>query len=214
MEDAGKEELYHEMNRLMKADWKKWVSRVRYIRNELPVELKAKYLWKAYETLEGNNIIELDKQKNVTIDNLVELMEEEAKAWAKLFVVDHLHYFEFDWPDRMDLQIKNVMHRINEIARKHNIPILLVAHYKSNTWESYEDRPTPSFFRDWSAIKQVSNVIIQIQRDHEDEENPSLFYLTKIRWPIKKTCIKAKFDIKTYEYDFNFYHKQDDKYIH
>ena len=88
---------------------------------------------KACEILMKENIIELDKLKQVNIDELVQLMEEECNKGTKLFAIDHLHYFEFDGNgDRLDLQIQNVMHRINEIARKRNVAILLVAHYRNN----------------------------------------------------------------------------------
>lgn len=85
-----------------------------------------------------------------------------------MFVIDHLHYFEFDdtRAERLDLQIQNVMHKINEIARKNNVAVLLVAHYRNNTPKMKAgDRPDPSWFRDASAIKQVANVIVQIDRD-------------------------------------------------
>lgn len=75
------------------------------------------------------------------------------------------------------------MHDINELARKHNIAIFLVAHYKNNTGEKYYTRPDPSYFKDAAAIKQVANYVIQIQRDFDETEtNPlTLFWFTKAR---------------------------------
>jgi hypothetical protein len=35
------------------------------------------------------------------------------------------------------------MHDINEVARKYNIAIFLVAHYKNVTGEKYDIRPDP-----------------------------------------------------------------------
>ena len=32
--------------------------------------------------------------------------------------------------ERHDLEIQNVMHQINEIARKYNVAVFLIAHYK------------------------------------------------------------------------------------
>jgi len=37
-----------------------------------------------------------------------------------------------DKSDRHDLQIQNTMHKLNELARKENVAILMVAHYKKN----------------------------------------------------------------------------------
>ena len=73
------------------------------------------------------------------------------------------------------------MHKINEVARNLNVAVFIVAHYRNTTGEIYGKRPDSSRFRDAAAIKQVANVIIQIQRNHEDEEDPSLFFFTKIR---------------------------------
>ena len=61
------------------------------------------------------------------------LMEEEIMNGTQLFVIDHLHYFVFSDTDRLDLQIKNVMHDLNEIARKYNVAIIIIAHYRNTT---------------------------------------------------------------------------------
>jgi len=81
--------------------------------------------------IEKNNLVELDKKKNVNIDEMIRLMEEEIEKGTKLFAIDHLHYFDMpDSKERHDIQIQNVMHRINELARKNNIAVILVAHYR------------------------------------------------------------------------------------
>jgi hypothetical protein len=78
------------------------------------------------------NIIELDKQKEVTIDDLVELMEEECDKGTRAFIIDHLHYFKYENDNmRMDLQIAGAMKAINEIARKRDVAVFLIAHYNS-----------------------------------------------------------------------------------
>jgi len=57
------------------------------------------------------------------------------------------------------------MHRINELARKHNVAVFLVAHYRKG---NNEDEPSMDEFKDGSAIKHVANVVIQITRDDDD----------------------------------------------
>ena len=84
------------------------------------------YVGKAVEKLMAINITELDKQKQVNIEELVYLMEEECKKGARAFAIDHLHYFEMkDGKERHDLQIQNIMHNINEVARKHGKVMLV-----------------------------------------------------------------------------------------
>ena len=71
-----------------------------------------------------------------------------------------LEYFQFKNKERTDLEIQDVMHKLNDLVRKHNIALFLVAHYKGNT--SKEKEPYPDMFKDGAAIKQVANIIIQL----------------------------------------------------
>jgi predicted ATP-dependent serine protease len=115
----------------MGRDKKKPIDWISFVNNTCPNEVTP-YIMKACEILvEKNNLIELDKQKSVNIDELLRLMEEECDRGTKLFAIDHLHYFEMlDSKERHDIQIQNVMHKLNEIARNKNISIILVAHYR------------------------------------------------------------------------------------
>lgn len=202
MEDIWKEELYYQVNKLRWHDWYKPYKWTDFVNNAIWWDEFINYVNKASDLLMKENIIELDKNKQVNIDELVELMEEECYNWTKLFAIDHLHYFEFqNWWERLDLQIQNVMHRINEIARKRNVAILLVAHYRNNKPKmDIWSRPDPARFKDWASIKQVANIIIQIERDWES--TTSYFYITKLRWPIKPDCLETEFNISTFEYSF------------
>lgn len=198
MEDIGKEEIYYMCNRLRYKQWLPKYERPKFVCGEYHGDEYVRFVDEACKILSKSNIIELDKTKSVTIDDLTYLMEKEAQGGTKLFAIDHLHYFEmWDNQQRLDLQVKDVMHRINEITRKYNVAVLLVAHYRNNTSDWI---PSMSFFRDGSAIKQVANVIIQLKR----EWNATFFYITKYRWPVKKeeTEIFSDFDVDTYEYDF------------
>jgi hypothetical protein len=59
-------------------------------------------------------------------------MEEECDRGTRVFVIDHLHYFQFENDNiRMDLQIENAMKAINEVARKRDVAVFLIAHYNS-----------------------------------------------------------------------------------
>jgi len=208
MEDIWKEDIYTMINRLRHKDWKKWYWWIAFVNWELNKDKEFnEYLIKACEILvEKNNLIELDKTKEVKIDDLIELMEWECKNGAKLFAIDHLHYFEMDWTERHDLQIQNVMHRINELVRKYDIAVILVAHYRKWSDNNY---PNPDEFKDGAAIKQVANIIIQITRDMESTD--STFFITKLRWPIKPKEITTTFNLETFEYDFTKSDKSKDK---
>jgi len=108
-------------------------TRVKFVNNEYQTQEFRDDVNKAVIELEKQNIIELEKTKQANIDEIVELMEEECNNGTRVFCIDHLHYFEFDSSkERLDLQIQNVMHKINEVARKRNVAVILVAHYKNN----------------------------------------------------------------------------------
>lgn len=206
LEDIWKEELFYISNRILKKNQKKcfdwnWFNNWEYTHSSWkhynPENIKI--IQEAKEYLSTLKITELEKIKKVWIQDLVTLMEEEVERWTKVFFIDHLHYFKMNWNERTDLEIQNIMHDINEIARKHNVSIFLVAHYKKLNWQD----PDNDSFKDASAVKQVANVIINIIRRFDT--NLTEFHIWKIRWPIKRRVIEARFDLETYTYkDFIF----------
>ena len=210
MEDIGKEEIFFAVNRLRFRQWKKFYEWIDFVNWELNGDEEfLECINKACDNLiKKENLIELDKTKSVSIDDLVRLMEEECARGTKLFAIDHLHYFEMDGKERHDLQIQNVMHRINEITRKYNIAVILVAHYRKN---NDEIEPSLDEFKDWSAIKQVANIVIQITRDFDTNE--STFHITKIRWPIKRSKLVSWFDMHLFEYSFTKSKESKDEYF-
>ena len=201
MEDIGKEDLFTYTNReRYKAKQPLW-NFVDFMNNEYfhknwkyYNENNMQYLLRAKEILEmdNKNITELDKLRQVNIEDMVKLMEEEAKAWTKVFFIDHLHYFKKSWEQRTDLEIENIMHDINEVCRKYNVAVFLLAHYrKLNNAE-----PSNDSFKDASAIKQVANIIIHISRDGAFTK----FTFGKIRWKIKCKWFIGNYDIATDSY--------------
>lgn len=213
LEAAAKEEIFYTINRIRRRSWRDPYIRWPFICNEYSSKGKRYdkdydvLLKEAFNQLSNVPIIELDKDRWVTIEDMVKLMEEEIKNWTKLFVIDHLHYFIFEESDRLDLQIKNVMHDLNELARKHNVAIILVAHYRNSTgWERWKWMvPNPGYFRDSSSLKQVAHKIIQIVRDEDEndcDKEITIFYFTKFRWPIQNIKFEATFDIDYFEYNF------------
>ena len=210
LEDIWKEEIFYMINRLRKKDSKKWYWWIDFINWNLNKEEEFWiYLDKACGILvDKNNLIELDKTQQVSIDDLIKLMEKECLKGTRVFSIDHLHYFDMSGKDRHDLIIQWVMHRINELARKHNVAVFLVAHYRKG---NNEDEPSMDEFKDGSAIKHVANVVIQITRD--DDDWLSIFHITKLRWPIKKKVLTTTFNLETFEYDFTKIKEAQDDYF-
>ena len=205
MEDSAKEDIYYKVNQYRHSQGREPIERIKFVNGEYTTEWYKHYSQEVYDDIvhvlmiiKNLEITELEKNKDVSIDDLADLMEEECDKWTRVFIIDHLHYFQYEnSKDRMDLQIENAMKKINDIARRRDVAVFVVAHY-STMWSN--SKPTMNSFKGSSSIKQIANIIIQISRD--DEDNTTTFTLSKIRWPIKKCDITATFDIKKFEYNF------------
>lgn len=212
MEDSAKEDLYYMTNQYRSKKWKPKLQRIKFINWEYTRQWHKYYdddicadLTEVAMQIMKTQITELEKNKDVTIDDLAELMHEECDKGTRVFIIDHLHYFQFENDKvRMDLQIEWAMKKINEVARQRDVAVFLVAHYNS-TWWSWV--PTLNSFKWSTGIKQIANIVIQISRDDDSTE----FVVSKIRWPIKKMDIIAQFDIDTFEYNFTKTKEQKEK---
>jgi len=214
MEDIGKEDIYYMTNQLRVKKWKSKLSWISFVNGEYTKPWHKRYdqeiasdITDTAMSMLRSNLVELDKQKEVTIDDIVELMEEECDRGTRVFIIDHLHYFQFENDNvRMDLQIENAMKAINEVARKRDVAVFIIAHYNSTGGNG---QATMSSFKWSTGIKQIANIIIQISRD--DNDWLTEFKVSKLRWPIKKMDISASFDISTYEYNFTKTEDQKEK---
>lgn len=165
-----------------------------------------KYIPDARRILEKKykNLVTLKHNWFVTIKIIEEMIKEAAKAWSKLIALDHLHYFDTSenvTTDRHDLVIKDIMHRINHLARELNITIIIVAHYKKLVpWQ----KPSLNDFSGSISIAQVANWIIHIYRDKADEFEPNKteFIIDKNRDMGITKSIQWTFNLSTYEYEF------------
>jgi len=205
LEDNAKEDIFYTTNQRRVQKWKNKIEWIKFINWEYTHSWWENFdqdilddIIESAEELSQNQITDLDKDKDVTIDDMVALMSEECDRGTRVFFIDHLHYFQFDNNQtRMDLQIENAMKAINEIARKRDVAVFIIAHYN---WSIWAWRPTLNSFKWSTGIKQIANIVIQIERD--DDTDITEFTVSKIRWPIKKRTIEARFDITTYSYSF------------
>ena len=205
MEDIGKEDIYYMTNQYRVKKWKSKIEWITFVNGEYTKKWHPNYnediiadMTDVALSLCDSDVIELDKNKEVTIEDIVSLMEEECDRGTRVFVIDHLHYFKFENDNiRMDLQIEDAMKAINEVARKRDVAVFLIAHYNSSWWNGLA---TKNSFKWSTGIKQIANIIIQISRDENDDTTE--FKISKLRWPIKAKDIMATFDISTFQYNF------------
>ena len=196
-------QLYFTINKLRKIHSKIMLPKWEFMAG---MHKDDEYMWEARLILEKKhkNLVTLKHNWFVTIKIIEEMIKEAAKSWSKVIALDHLHYFDMSenvWSDRQDLVIKDIMHRINHLARELNITILLVAHYKKL---QSGQKPSLNDFSGSISIAQVANWIVHIYRDksNEFEPNKTEFIIDKNRdmWITKN--IEWKFNLDTYEYEF------------
>lgn len=216
MEDSAKQEIYYTINRIRfqeKRPRLEWVPFVNWEYTHVPIIKHDNDilmdLHRAMEVLENSEIIDLDKTRDVKIDELVQLMNEECDKGTKCFFIDHLHYFKYETDkQREDLQIEAAMKGINEVARQRNVAVFLVAHYNSAGANTKDWKSSMSSFKWSSAIKQIANIIIQIRRDWDEQDPRTYFDVTKLRWPLPKKEIASRFDLATFQYEFTITEEQ------
>lgn len=209
LEERRKEELYYMIWRIRKEQGLNNYPFHEFEANHISSSSFPEELAEAVKRLNSSysNIIDLEKDKRIKIEDLAKLIEEEVNNGCKLFIIDHLHYFNLssDGTDkwRRDLIIEDVMQQINEIARQYNIIIMIIAHYRKLEKNS---RPTVNDFKDSIAIAQICNKIIHIYRDMGTNENNegsgTEFIVEKSRGPLAECTIYASFNRSTFEYEF------------
>lgn len=208
LEERRKEEIYYMIGRIRKEKGMDNYLFYEFEANNVHSESFQVELIEAKKRLKEDykNMIDLEKNKRMRIEDLAKLIEEEVKKGCKLFIIDHLHYFNMsDGKDkwRKDLIIESVMQEINEIARRYCIIIMLIAHYRKL---EKNIRPTNNDFKDSIATAQICNKIIHIYRDMNTnewkEESTTEFIIGKSRGPWGEWTILAEFNRATFEYKF------------
>lgn len=138
----------------------------------------------------------------MNVDTLTVLIEKAVKKGYKLFGIDHLHFFNMEVASSSKTdRIEEIMQRIKGLADKHEIAIILLAHYKKLMGE----KPSLDSFKDSSAIVQTANVVINMWRDRSDDLGADLnethFMMPKVRSPVGEKTVIMRFNPYTFEYE-------------
>lgn len=96
------------------------------------------------------------------------VVEGKVKYGSKLFFIDHLHFIVPFTSDRLDTRIGGVMRDLKQIAKKHEVIIVLVAHLKKTNMTI---SPTLEDLRDSSFIAQEADTVMMLWRKtHRDDD--------------------------------------------
>ena len=89
------------------------------------------------------------------------VVEGKAKYGAKIFFIDHLHFIVPFSSDRLDTRIGQAIRELKQIAKKHEVMIVLVAHLKKTNMVV---SPTLEDLRDSSFIAQEADTVMMLWR--------------------------------------------------
>jgi len=144
-----------------------------------------------------------DAPDKMDIDTLEQLIDKAVERGHKLIGVDHLHFFNINESKASRAtSIEQIMQRIKTLSEKHDIAIILLAHYK----KLYGDKPSLDSFKDSSGITQTANIVINMWRDRSDDLgtdiNETHFMMPKVRSPVGEKTIIMQFNPYTFTYDY------------
>ncbi|NCU42628.1 MAG: hypothetical protein EOM19_08035 [Candidatus Moranbacteria bacterium] len=157
----------------------------------------------AHENLKNDNIEFAKVDTQLDIDKLEFLIQERMKNGTKLFLIDHLHYFDLTKEPKMSKAdyIEKFMVRLKTIQNKTGASIILIVHYKKLDGK----KPTLDSFKDSISIIQNASYVISLWRNREDDFNryETTFFIPKSRNPNGEGTIRVQFDPQTNDYSTN-----------
>ncbi len=89
------------------------------------------------------------------------VVEGKVKYGSKIFFIDHLHFIVPFSSDRLDTRIGQAMRELKQLAKKHEVIIVLVAHLKKTNMIV---SPTLEDLRDSSFIAQEADTVMMLWR--------------------------------------------------
>lgn len=207
LNNYGINAVYFELGRVRKALGMKNYPWNAYRRNELTDINYGLLRDKARRNILGNseqNLYFADVKVQMNIDMLEAAIEEQMALGTKLFLIDHLHYFDLSKGDSSKADyIEELMVRLKNIQRRTGASIVLVAHYRKMNGQ----KPTMDSFKDSISIVQNANYVINMWRDRslkEDDEFDSRFdtkiMVPKSRNPNGEFTVDVRFDPGTNDF--------------
>lgn len=154
----------------------------------------------AIENLKNDDIVFAKVDRQLDIDMLEKLVEEKISQGFKLFLIDHLHYFDLLKGDSSKADyIESVMIRIKQLQNRTGARVILIVHYKKLDGK----KPTMDSFKDSISIVQNANYVINIWRDRSPgaDHFKTFLFCPKSRNPNGEFTLKLVFNPATNDYD-------------
>lgn len=102
-----------------------------------------------------------------------ELEEALGEDDFEMLFIDHLHFFNADKERTMGETINSLILQIQLLARRKNIPVVVLCHLRKNTTSKDGNIPTLSDLKDTSSLAQIPSVIMLLYREKNNNETES-----------------------------------------
>lgn len=132
---------------------------------------------------------------NATLPILDKAIEKGIKLGVKCVVIDHLHFFAKN-NENQAAEIGNITREIKLMARRYNIPIILISHIRKTG--SPHKTPNLEDLKDSSGIAQDADTVLMVWRDMDTN---STVLKVKVRKSRRRGLLKTLF----YKMDENNY---------
>ena len=129
----------------------------------------------------------------MNIDILEAMITQRVAEGTKLFLIDHLHYFDMMRTDSSRAEyVEHMMVRIKSLQNRTGARIILIVHYKKLEGK----KPMLDSFKDSVAIPQNANYVVNMWRDRGETGNrfETTFFIPKARNPNGEATIKVNYD--------------------
>lgn len=207
LNNYGMTAIYFELGRIRKLLGRKNYPWNAYRRNEIDdANYKALREEAKQNLLAGkSNIYFADVKVQMDIDMLEQAIDEQMALGTRLFLIDHLHYFDLAKGESTKADyIEQLMVRLKGIQNRTGASIIMVAHYRKMNGQ----KPTLDSFKDSIAIVHNSNYVVNLWRKRNNLEDDDEFgerFETKIMVPKSRNpngefTIDVRFDPDTNDF--------------
>lgn len=196
LEDYSIKALFFKVNRLKKGLPYPWND---FRKNKIKDSNFQTLLDQAEKELANGNVIFSELEEQMDIETLEGLIKIQARQGVKLFLIDHLHYFDLTKGKNTKADhIEQTMVRLKTLLNNLGVSMLLVVHYRKLNGQ----KPTLDSFKDSISIVQNSSYVINLWRDRGEDANPleTLFLIPKARNPNGEGTVKVEFDPSINDY--------------
>ncbi len=203
--DYGIKAIYFELGKIRKKKMGPTASNYpwnEYRKNAIKDEKYKEYRAEAVKNLENGNVFFFDAPETMNIDILEQTIKQKVQEGVELFLVDHLHYFDFNRGDDTKADyIEKMMVRLRRIQAETGARILLIVHYKKLDGK----KPSLDSFKDSISIVQNANYVINIHRDRGDSSAnrfETVISIPKARNPNGEATLIVNFNPDISDYEF------------